>query len=342
MNILITGGAGYIGSHTILEIFENTDWNVISVDNYSNSTPETYERIKAISGKMPEVLELDICEQDSLERVFEKYKIDGIIHFAALKSVPESVEKPLLYLKNNLLSLINLLNCTQSHGTTNFIFSSSCSVYGNTADLPVKETTKLERSESPYAYTKRAGEEIIGQFSNENKRVNFISLRYFNPVGAHKSGKIGELPIGIPNNLVPYITQTAAGIREQLTIFGDDYNTKDGTCVRDYVHVSDIANAHVLALRQLFETDHTKKHKAINLGTGNGISVLEAVKAFERINDLELNYKIGSRRAGDVAEVYADNTLAKKMLGWEPKRDLDEMMKSAWLWEQELSKIDVQ
>ena len=337
MNILITGGAGYIGSHTILEIFKNTDWNVLSLDNYVNSTPKTYNRIENISGRVPKIFEVDICNEGELNQIFEKNQIDGIIHFAALKSVPESVDKPLLYLKNNLLSLINLLNCAEKYGVNNFIFSSSCSVYGNSTDLPVKEGSKLGKAESPYAYTKQAGENIISQFTSGNSETKFISLRYFNPVGAHMSGEIGELPIGIPNNLVPYITQTAIGIRKELTIFGNDYETVDGTCVRDYVHVSDIASAHVKALEHLFEGHSGIPHEIVNLGTGKGISVLEAVKAFENVNGIKLNYKIGPRRVGDVAEVYADNSFAKKIMGWEPLKTLEEMMKSAWKWEQKMS-----
>lgn len=339
MNILVSGGAGYIGSHTILEIYEHTDWNVISVDNYINSTPETYDRIEKISGKRPTIYELDICKVNELEIVFKENRIEGVIHFAALKSVPESVEKPLLYIKNNLLSLMNLLEMSAKYNVLNFIFSSSCAVYGNTTDLPVSEKTEFGKAESPYAYTKQAGESIIDHFATEHDQLKFISLRYFNPVGAHLSGDNGELPNGVPNNLVPYIAQTAAGIRQELTIFGGDYNTRDGTCVRDYIHISDIANAHIKALQYIFSGENTENHEVMNLGTGVGISVLEAVRAFEEVNELILNYKIGPRRAGDIAIVYADNKLAEKKLGWKPLKTLNEMMESAWLWEKSLGKF---
>ena len=338
MTILITGGAGYIGSHTILEVYEKTSWKVVSADNYINSSPDTYDRIKNISGKSPKIYDIDLCDLDKTKRIFDEQKIDGVIHFAALKSVPESVNKPLHYLKNNLNSLINLLDCCETYGVAHFIFSSSCSVYGNTNQLPVDESTPLEKAESPYALTKQMGEQIINEHIRSCDRTKFISLRYFNPVGAHVSGQNGELPLQIPNNLVPYITQTAAGIREKLTIYGNDYPTRDGTCIRDYIHVSDIANAHILALDRLSSKSSAEAHEIYNLGTGKGVSVLEAVKSFEKSNNLKLNYDLGPRRQGDVAEIFADNSLARNKLNWEAVRTLEEMMQSAWLWQKELLK----
>ena len=339
MKILITGGAGYIGSHTIIEILENTDWEVIAVDNYSNSSEKTYQRIEKITGKKINYYNIDLTNLLLTEKIFqENNDISGIIHFAAFKSVPESVEKPLLYYHNNLNSLINILKCQAKFSISNLIFSSSCSVYGNLDELPVTENTPLNQPESPYAYTKQIGEKIVDDFIKVNTHLKAISLRYFNPVGAHKSGLNGELPLSRPNNLVPYITQTAIGKLEQLTVFGGDYPTNDGTCIRDYVHVCDIATAHVQALQKLIADKKFPNHSIINLGTGVGVSVLEAIHAFEKISGQKLNYKIGSRRAGDVEAIYANNDLAKKMLTWSPKYNIDEMMQSAWLWEQNLNK----
>jgi len=338
MNILITGGAGYIGSHTVLEIIEKRDWKCISVDNYVNSSSDTYSRINQISKQEIPFYDVDLCNLKDLEKLFSDEKIDGVIHFAALKSVPESVEKPLEYFDNNINGLLNLLRCCTKFGVSNLIFSSSCSVYGNTNQLPVNEQTKMGVAESPYALTKQMGEQIINDFIKSDASINFISLRYFNPVGAHQSGLNGEVPLQVPNNLVPYITQTAAGIREQLTVFGGDYNTSDGTCIRDYIHVSDIANAHILAMDRLLNERSESKHEFFNLGTGTGVSVLEVIKAFERVNDVKLNYSIGDRRSGDVEEIYADNSLALEKLNWKPLRSIEEMMKSAWLWQMEMAK----
>lgn len=339
MKILITGGAGYIGSHTIIEILENTDWEVIVVDNYSNSSEKTYQRIEKIIGKKINYYNIDLTDLLLTEKIFqENNDISGIIHFAAFKSVPESVEQPLLYYHNNLNSLINILKCQEKFSISNLIFSSSCSVYGNLDELPVTENTPLNQPESPYAYTKQIGEKIVNDFIKVNANLKAISLRYFNPVGAHKSGLNGELPLSRPNNLVPYITQTAIGKLEQLTVFGGDYPTNDGTCIRDYVHVCDIATAHVQALQKLIADKNFPKHSIINLGTGVGVSVLEAIHAFEKESGQKLNYKIGPRRAGDVEAIYANNDLAKKMLTWVPKYNIDEMMQSAWLWEQNLNK----
>jgi len=340
MKILITGGAGYIGSHTIIEILENTNWEVISIDNYSSSSEKTYQRIEKITGKKVTYYNIDLTDLSLTEKVFEENTdIAGIIHFAAFKSVPESVENPLMYYHNNLNSLINILKCQAKYNIPNLIFSSSCSVYGNLTELPVTETTPLNKPESPYAYTKQIGEKMVDDFIKTNANLKAISLRYFNPVGAHKSGLNGEVPIARPNNLVPYITQTAIGKLEQLTVFGGDYATNDGTCIRDYVHVCDIASAHVKALQKLVEDKNFEQHSIINLGTGVGVSVLGAIKAFEKVSNQKLNYKIGPRRAGDVEAIYANNTKAKELINWTPKFNIDEMMLSAWLWEQNLNKM---
>lgn len=334
MNILVTGGAGYIGSHTIIEILEQTDWTPISVDDHRNSSPDAYARIEEVSGKKVKSYEIDLSQTDGIGQIFKDQKIDGVIHFAALKMVGESVDRPLLYYQNNVNSLVNVLSAQKKHGIKHHIFSSSCSVYGNSKNALVTEDTPLERAESPYAYTKVLGERILEDLAVTDPLMNIIALRYFNPVGAHESGRIGELPIGVPNNLVPYITQTAIGLRDSLTIFGDDYETRDGTCIRDYVHVSDIANAHVKALKYLFDRKNNTPMEIINLGTGNGISVKETVESFERVNGLKLPHHYGPRRAGDVVAVYADPSKAKRLLGWSADRSVDEMMRSAWAWEQ--------
>lgn len=338
MKILITGAAGYIGSHTIIEIIENTDWEVIAVDNFSNSTPKTYKRIKAITGKDIKTYTIDLTDYNKTASIFnENPDIIGIIHFAAFKSVPESVAKPLLYYRNNNNSLLTILACQKKFNIPNLIFSSSCSVYGNIEKLPVTEETPLSVAESPYAYTKQNGEKIVDDFIKSNSDFKAISLRYFNPVGAHKSGQNGELPLSTPNNLVPFITQTAIGKLKQLTVYGDNYNTPDGTCIRDYVHVCDIATAHIQALQKLLNQAIKEKHTIINLGTGNGVSVLEVIKAFEKVSGEKLNYQIGERRSGDVEAIFANKTKAEKILNWVPKFNLDEMMKSAWLWEKTLA-----
>ncbi len=338
MKILITGGAGYIGSQTIIEIIENTDWEVISIDNYSNSSENTYSRIKEITGKDIKYYDVDLRNLSETESVFnENPDIEGIIHFAAFKAVGESVDNPLMYYDNNINSLNNILKCQTKFNIPSLIFSSSCSVYGNVEELPVTENSKLSKSESPYAYTKQIGEVMVDDFIKVNQGLKAISLRYFNPVGSHISGLNGELSSTKPNNLVPFITQTAIGKLDCLTVFGNDYATKDGTCIRDYIHVSDIANAHVLALQYLLTKDVEKPHDIINLGTGVGVTVLEAINAFEKVSNKKLNYKIGNRREGDVAAIYANNEKAQKILKWSPKMNLDDMMLSAWKWEQKLS-----
>ena len=339
MKILITGGAGYIGSHTIIEIIENTDWEVISIDNYSNSSESTYRRIEEITGKDVTHYNIDLRNLTDTENVFsENPDIKGIIHFAAFKAVGESVENPLSYYDNNINSLNNILKCQAKFNVPSLIFSSSCSVYGNVEELPVTENSKLSKAESPYAYTKQIGEVMVDDFIKVNEGLKAISLRYFNPVGAHLSGLNGELSNTKPNNLVPFITQTAIGKLDCLTVFGDNYDTKDGTCVRDYIHVSDIANAHILALQCLLNGELNKFHDIINLGTGVGVTVLEAINAFENVSGEKLNYKIGDRREGDVASIYANNEKAKEILRWSSKIGLDDMMLSAWKWEQYLSK----
>lgn len=332
--ILVTGGAGYIGSHTILALAEMSGYRIISADNYSNSSAETYNRIKLISGKAIEHIEADLSDKNQVENIFRKFPgITGVIHFAAFKSVPESVAKPLMYYENNLNSLIHLLNVGQLNGVKNFIFSSSCSVYGNISVLPVDEETPIGKVESPYAYTKVIGEKILEDALLAFPMMKGIALRYFNPVGAHESGKLGELPNQRPNNLVPVITQTAIGKIPNMQVFGSDYPTRDGTCVRDYIHVCDIAEAHVKALQLLIENPSQKNFDRINLGSGEGVTVLEAIRAFEKISGGKLNYELVGRRAGDVEAIYSDCRKAEKILGWKAKRSLNEMMASAWKWE---------
>ena len=334
--VLVTGGAGYIGSHTLIELLNRTDFEVISLDNFSNSDEKTYRRVSDITGKKVISHPVDICEPDSLRKIFSLHEdIVGVIHFAAFKSVGESVEKPLRYYHNNINGLINLLRLCKEYKINNFIFSSSCSVYGNTEKLPVTEQTPFGHAESPYAHTKQVGEEILRNFIVANPFFRAVSLRYFNPAGAHSSGKNGELPIGNPSNLVPAITQFAIGKLNSLTVHGCDYDTRDGSCIRDYVHVSDVAEAHVLALTKL-KGMTSGYYDCLNLGTGNGVSVLEAIHAFEKVSDKKLNYTIGPRRAGDVVEIFSDNRRVKSELGWEPRFGIETIMKSAWDWEQHL------
>lgn len=337
--ILVTGGAGYIGSHTIVALLEMTGYKVVSADNYSNSSAKTYERIRTITGKSIEYTEADLSERSQVEMVFEKFPdITGIIHFAAYKSVPESVNNPLMYYRNNLDSLIHLLETGSKKGLQHFIFSSSCSVYGNISSLPVNELTPVQNPESPYGYTKTAGERILSDFAAvTGNKVKTVALRYFNPVGAHPSGKLGELPTQRPNNLVPVITQNAIGRNKEMQVFGNDYPTRDGTCIRDYVHVSDIAEAHVKALRHLLENATAPVYDIFNLGTGEGVTVLEAIHAFEAVSGKKLNYRISARRPGDVAAIYSDSEKAAKLLNWKAERSLSEMMESAWKWEQEFA-----
>ena len=336
--ILVTGGCGYIGSHTLVDLVEN-GFDVICVDNNSRSNPRILEGVEKITGKKIKNYKVDLCNFDDTFAIFqENDDIAGIIHFAAYKAVGESVEQPLLYFENNLVSLINLLKCVQEFDIPYFVFSSSCTVYGNPNEIPVTEKTPPKPAESPYGYTKQMGEQIINEFAKA-AIAKCILLRYFNPVGAHPSILIGELPIGRPANLIPAITQTAIGKLPQMQVFGDDYNTRDGSCVRDYIHVCDIAHAHTQALLYLLDKKNNLKCEVFNLGTGNGVTVLEAIQTFEKASGVKLNYVIGPRRAGDVVAIYANNDLAKKQLGWQPKFSLEDMIATAWKWEQKL-KID--
>lgn len=337
--IIITGGAGYIGSHTIIELLENTSYDVVSIDNFSNSLPGTFDRIEKITGKKVQNYNIDLCDKKELSKFFEQEKnVIGIIHFAAYKSVPESVSFPHKYYHNNINSLLNVLECCVKYKIQNLIFSSSCSVYGNISSLPVKENTVLGKAESPYGYTKQIGEEILKDYARAHSFLQLSALRYFNPVGAHTTGLIGELPLNKPNNLVPIITATAIGSIKQMTVFGKDYPTRDGTCIRDYIHVTDIAIAHIKALKYLSEKKNKENYSVFNLGTGNGVSVLEAINAFEKVSSQKLNYIVGPSREGDVGAIYSDPQLSKDELGWEPKFSLSEMMDSAWKWEVNLGK----
>ena len=331
--ILVTGGLGYIGSHTVVEL-QAEGYDVVVVDNLSNSKEEVKARIEDISGQSLELQIADVNDTNALESLFNKHQFDGVIHFAAHKAVGESVDNPVMYYQNNVSGLISLLGTMEKYGVSNLIFSSSCTVYGAATDLPVTENTLIQKAESPYGTTKILGEDIINDFA-KHKDFKSILLRYFNPVGAHPSAKIGELPLGVPNNLVPYITQTAAGIREKLTVFGDDYNTEDGTCVRDYIHVVDLAKAHVKALSYCDKMSQSLD--VFNLGTGKGNTVLEVINTFEKVNGVKLNYTIGQRRGGDIEQIYADTTKVNNLLGWSAKYDIGDMMKHAWAWQQGLS-----
>jgi UDP-glucose 4-epimerase len=330
--ILVTGGAGYIGSHTIIELLKNPDCDVISIDNHSNSSPDAYARIEKISGRSVIQYVVDLCDLSATEAVFKKHpNLSGIIHFAAFKSVPDSVADPLGYYRNNTGSLIHILQAAKVCSIKNIIFSSSCSVYGNITSLPVTEETPVGQVESPYAYTKVLGEKILSDFIASQTDTKAISLRYFNPVGAHFSGLIGENPINKPTSLVPIITQTAIGRLPSFKVHGTDYGTRDGSCIRDYVHVSDIARAHVLALA--YVESSPKRYDVLNLGTGKGVSVLEAIQAFESNTGIKLNYSLGPRRPGDVEAIYSDCTKVVAALKWEAQYKLEDMMASAWKWE---------
>ncbi|HMX77583.1 MAG TPA: UDP-glucose 4-epimerase GalE [Chitinophagaceae bacterium] len=333
--ILVTGGCGYIGSHTIVDLIEN-GYELISVDNNSRSTPAMLHGAEQITGKKIKNYKVDLCNFDDTHAIFQENKdISGIIHFAAYKAVGESVGEPLLYYENNIASLVNLLKCVQEFQTPYFVFSSSCSVYGNTAEIPVTETTPLMPPESPYGATKQMGEQIISDFAKSTS-IPCILLRYFNPAGAHPSTIIGEMPLGQPSNLVPVITQTAIGKIKKMTVFGTDYDTRDGSCIRDFIHVCDLAHAHTLALKYLEQNKNKSLSEIFNLGTGNGVTVLEAIQAFEKVSGVQLNFEKGARRPGDVVAIYANNDLAKKQLGWETKYHLDDIMLTAWKWEQKM------
>lgn len=333
--ILVTGGCGYIGAHTIVDLIQN-GFEVISVDNNSRSKPNILDGVARITGTKVKNYNVDLCIFDDTHAIFqENPDIAGIIHFAAYKSVGESVENPLMYFENNINSLINMLRCASEFSIPNFVFSSSCTVYGNPDQSPVTEETVTKEAESPYGYTKQMGEQIVKQTVNSNN-IQAILLRYFNPVGAHPSNQIGEIPIGRPANLVPAITQTAIGKLPQMQVYGNDYPTKDGSCVRDYIHVCDIAHAHTLALNYLMEKKNKSNCDIFNLGTGNGYTVLEAIKTFEKVSQQALNYVIAGRRPGDITAIYANNEKARKLLGWNPQYNLEDMMLTAWNWELKL------
>ncbi|PKQ43720.1 UDP-glucose 4-epimerase GalE [Confluentibacter flavum] len=332
--ILVTGGLGFIGSHTVVEL-QNEGYEVVIIDNLSNSSINVLDGITSITGKTPLFEKLDLKNKEGVETFFEKHNdIKGVIHFAASKAVGESVQEPLLYYENNLVTLVYILKELKNLSSANFIFSSSCTVYGQADELPITEKAPIKSAESPYGNTKQVGEEIIRDTCKVTPNIKAIALRYFNPIGAHESAKIGELPIGVPQNLVPFITQTAMGIREQLSVFGDDYPTPDGTCIRDYIHVIDVAKAHVIALKRLLENHNKSNYEIFNLGTGKGSSVLEVINSFEKVSGKKLNYKIVDRREGDVISAYADTKKANDELGWKSQLTLDDAMRSAWKWEQ--------
>jgi UDP-glucose 4-epimerase len=339
MKILVTGGTGYIGSHTVVEL-QQKGYEVIIVDNLSNSDINVLSNIEKITGIRPGFEEFDLIDSKRTSEFFKKHNdIKAIIHFAAYKAVGESVENPLMYYGNNLYSLVNILNGMKENGIENFVFSSSCTVYGQPDELPVSEKAPIKKAMSPYGNTKQISEEIITDTINSNSQVlNAILLRYFNPIGAHETAFIGELPLGIPNNLMPFITQTVIGIREQLKVFGDDYQTPDGTAIRDYIHVVDLAKAHVVAVERLVANKCETKPEIFNLGTGIGYSVLDVINSFEKVTGEKLNYKIVGRRAGDITKVWANPEFAEKVLGWKAEKGLDEMSLSAWKWEKAIAK----
>ena len=334
--ILVTGGLGFIGSHTVVSLQEKGH-EVLIVDDLSNSTFEVLEGIESASGRRPKFKELNLQNSLGVTQIFQSYNITGIIHFAAAKAIRESIEKPIAYYQNNLGSLLNLLAEIEAlDKPIPFIFSSSCSVYGEAETLPITERAAIKPAISPYGNTKQVGEEILMDTVNALENFRVISLRYFNPIGAHHSNAIGELPLGKPQNLLPFITQTAAGLYPKLTVYGNDYPTPDGTNIRDYIHVEDLAEAHVVAIERILESKSTGTYEVFNLGSGKGSSVLEVIKSFERISGQELKYEIGKRRVGDVISAYADTTKANKVLGWKAKRSLEEAVASAWVWEKKI------
>ncbi len=337
--ILVTGGTGYIGSHTVVEL-QASGYEVIVVDNLSNSSIDVLDNIEQISGIRPAFEQFDLADGAKTEDFFTRNKnIAAIIHFAASKAVGESVEKPLLYYRNNLVSLMNLLDCQIKYDVPNIVFSSSCTVYGQPEVLPVTEKTPRKDAESPYGNTKRVNEDILNDTIHANPQLKGIALRYFNPIGAHPSALIGELPLGVPQNLVPFITQTAAGLRDELKVFGDDYDTVDGSAVRDYINVVDLAKAHVVAINRLLQGKNKANYEIFNLGTGTGLSVLEVVTGFEKATGVKLNYKIVGRRAGDIEKIWADTTYANEELGWKAEKGTEETLLSAWNWEKRVREI---
>jgi len=332
--VIVTGGCGYIGSHTVVELIEN-QFEVVIFDNLSNSKEFVIDRIQQITGVRPQFEKVDLANEVEADLAFQKHAdADSIINFAAYKAVGESVQKPIMYYKNNLYALINSIEAQKKYEIRNFIFSSSATVYGNPEVLPITEDQDTKRAFSAYGNSKKIAEEILEDFSRPNAEYKTISLRYFNPIGAHASGLIGELPSGVPNNLLPYITQCAVGILQELQVFGDDYDTKDGTAIRDYIHVVDLAKAHVKALQRLMQNQQDKNYEVFNLGTGNGFTVLDIIKTFETVAEMKLNYKIVDRRAGDVESLYASTQRAADKLNWKAELSLEDMIKSSWNWEQ--------
>ena len=340
--ILVTGGTGYIGSHTVVEL-QASGYEVIIVDNLSNSQANVVDNIEKVSGIRPAFEHLDCLDYEGLDALFTKYAgIKGIIHFAASKAVGESVEKPLLYYRNNLVSLVNLLELMPKHGVEGIIFSSSCTVYGQPDVLPVTEEAPIKKAESPYGNTKQINEEIVQDFVKSGAPINAILLRYFNPIGAHPSALLGELPNGVPQNLVPFLTQTAMGIREKLSVFGDDYDTPDGSCIRDYINVVDLAKAHVVAMNRIMQQKQVEKVEVFNIGTGRGLSVLELIHAFEASTGVKLNYQIVGRRAGDIEKVWANPDRANNVLGWKAEATIEDTLRSAWNWQVRLREEGIQ
>lgn len=339
MKVLVTGGAGYIGSHTIVELL-SSGFDVLSADNYSNSTAKVFDRIEKITGRRVKNYCIDLTDHEKTASLFyENPDIKSILHFAALKAVGDSEVEPLRYFHNNCYSLVNLLECCMKYNIPYFVFSSSCTIYGTVEKLPVSEYTPVQKPRSHYGFTKLVGERLIEDFFKTQSQFNAVILRYFNPVGAHPSGLLGELPFGKPNNLVPIITQFTAGILPEMTVFGNDYPTRDGTCIRDYVHVCDIARAHLDALNYTLKKEKSMNTEIFNLGTGSGVSVLEIIKVFEKITGKKVNYSMGARRPGDVPAIYSDSSKANKILGWKPTYDIAAMMESAWKWQMELNGI---
>lgn len=335
MKILVTGGLGFIGSHTVVEL-QNEGFEVVIIDNLSNSSETVLDGIVAITGKKPVFENLDVREKTSVQNFFKKHNdVSGVIHFAASKAVGESVENPLLYYENNINSLVYLLQELQNKPNSNIIFSSSCTVYGQAEEMPITENAPIQVAMSPYGNTKQIGEEIIRDVAKVSN-IKAILLRYFNPIGAHPSAEIGELPLGVPQNLVPFITQTGLGLRKELSVYGNDYSTPDGTAVRDYIHVVDLAKAHVIALKRLLENKNASSVETFNLGTGTGSSVLEVIQAFEKVSGQKLPYKMVDRREGDITSAYANTDKANTVLGWKAQSTLEEAMASAWKWEQKI------
>ena len=338
--VLVTGGTGFIGSHTVVEL-QNSGYDVLVIDNLSNSKVEVLDQIEKITGTKPEFECFDLTDRQKTKAFFENHpNLEAVIHFAASKAVGESVEKPLLYYHNNLNSLMNLLECMQEFKVANLVFSSSCTVYGQPDQLPVTEQTPRKEAESPYGNTKSVCEDIIRDVTKANSSLKGIALRYFNPIGAHSSALIGELPLGVPNNLIPFLTQTVAGIREELSVFGDDYNTPDGSAIRDYIHVVDLAKAHVVAIERLITDQNKSNCEFFNVGTGNGVSVLEIIQSFERATGEKVPHRITDRREGDIEQIFADTSFANQELGWKSESTLDETLHSAWKWQENLKTID--